>query len=81
MHLWLCDFSLVFDLYKDRFACLCILYTMKEEKDKKTTSMERGIPKFPPWEFVDYNLQTKDYFVTEGIELKHGDEPLNRYNK
>jgi hypothetical protein len=54
---------------------------MKEEKDKKTTSMERGIPKFPPWEFVDYNLQTKDYFVTEGIELKHGDEPLNRYNK
>jgi hypothetical protein len=34
---------------------------MKEEKEKKTKSYERGIQKFPPWDFVDYSSQTKDY--------------------
>jgi hypothetical protein len=37
---------------------------MKEKKEIKTKSRERGILEFPPWEFVDYSLQTKDYFVT-----------------
>jgi hypothetical protein len=36
---------------------------MKEEKQKRTKFRERGIPKFPPREFIDYSLQTKDYFV------------------
>jgi len=37
---------------------------MKEKKEIKTKFRERGILKFLPWEFVDYSLQTKNYFVT-----------------
>jgi hypothetical protein len=40
------------------------MYTMKEEKEKKTKSKERGTLEFPPWEFVNYNLQIENYFVT-----------------
>ncbi len=37
---------------------------MKEKKEIKTKFREKGIPKFPPWEFVDYSLQAKNYLVT-----------------
>jgi hypothetical protein len=36
----------------------------ERREGEKTKSREEGIPKFPPWEFVDYSLKTKDYFVT-----------------
>jgi hypothetical protein len=33
----------------------------EKRKGEKTKFRERGIPKFLPWEFVNYNLQLKDY--------------------
>jgi hypothetical protein len=36
---------------------------MKEEKEGKKNSKEKGIPKFTPWEFVNYSLQIENYYV------------------
>jgi len=35
---------------------------MKEEITKKQKSKERGDPKFPPWEHLDFSLQIEEYF-------------------